>query len=100
MPSTPGAIRLMRMHPGLKMSLSRASGSGGVVLSALEMAQNSIRDNWTQEEMERRLQATMVKIYDQSAQAAAQYGLGDDLVAGSAIASFQKIAQAKLAQGV
>ena len=100
MPSTPEAIRLMRMHPGLKMSLSRASGSGGVVLSALEMAQNSIRDNWTQEEMERRLQATMVKIYDQSAQAAAQYGLGDDLVAGSAIASFQKIAQAKLAQGV
>ena len=100
MPSTPEAIRLMRMNPNLKMSLSRASGSGGVILSALEMAQNSIRDSWTRTEVEDRLKTTMVKIYDESVAAAKQFGLGEDLVAGSAIYSFQKIAQAMVAQGV
>ena len=99
MPATPEAMRLLRSNPKLRMALSRASGSGGVVLSALEMAQNSIRDSWTQEELESRLQATMYKIYDESAQAALDYGLGEDLVAGSAIASFRKIAQAMVAQG-
>ena len=100
MPSTPEAMRLLRSSPKVKMALSRASGSGGVILSALEMAQNSIRDSWTRDELESRLQATMSKIYDESAQAAADFGLGDDLVAGSAIASFRKIAQAMVAQGV
>ena len=99
MPATPEAMRLLRSNPKLRMALSRASGSGGVVLSALEMAQNSIRDSWTQEELESRLQATMYKIYDESAQSALDYGLGEDLVAGSAIASFRKIAQAMVAQG-
>ena len=41
----------------------------------------------------------MAKIYDESAAAAAEYGLGDDLMAGSCIASFRKIAQAMVAQG-
>ena len=49
--------------------------------------------------VEERLKAVMAKIYDESAAAAAEYGLGDDLMAGSCIASFRKIAQAMVAQG-
>ena len=100
MPATPEAVRLLRASPTLKMAPARASGSGGVVVSALEMAQNSIRYSWSRSQVEDRLRAIMDNIYDESAAAAAKYGLGDDLMAGSCIASFQKIAQAMIAQGV
>ena len=100
MPATPEAMRLLRSAPGLRMAPARASGSGGVVLSALEMAQNSIRYSWSQAEVEKRLKAVMVKICDESAAAATEYGLGEDLMSGSCIASFRKIAQAMAAQGV
>ena len=100
MPATPEAVRLLRASPTLKMAPARASGSGGVVVSALEMAQNSIRYSWSRSQVEDRLRAIMNNIYDESAAAAAKYGLGDDLMAGSCIASFQKIAQAMIAQGV
>ena len=100
MPATPEAMRLLRSNPKLRMAGARASGSGGVVMSALEMAQNSIRYSWSRSEVEQRLQAIMANIYDESADAARQYGLGEDLMAGSAIASFQNIAQAMIAQGV
>jgi len=99
MPATPEAMRLLRSDLKLRMAPSRASGSGGVVLSALEMSQNSIRDNWSRSEVENRLKQVMVQIYDDSVLAAAEFGLGEDLVAGSAIASFSKIAQAMVAQG-
>ena len=99
MPAAPGAMRLLRSAPKLRMAGAWASGSGGVVLSALEMAQNSIRYSWSQKEVEERLKAVMAKIYDESAAAAAEYGLGNDLMAGSCIASFRKIAQAMVAQG-
>lgn len=99
MPATPGAMRLLRSSPRLRMAGALASGSGGVVLSALEMAQNSIRYSWSREEVERRLKEVMANIYDESAETAAEFGLGEDLMAGSAIASFQKIAQAMIAQG-
>ncbi len=99
MPATPEAMRLLRSDLKLRMATSRASGSGGVVLSALEMSQNSIRDNWSRSEVENRLKQVMVQIYDDSVLAAAEFGLGEDLVAGSAIASFSKIAQAMVAQG-
>lgn len=100
MPATPEALLLLRSNPAIHAAGARASGSGGVVVSALEMAQNSIRYSWTKKEVNGRLKEIMSLIYDESAAAAEKYGLGDDLIAGNSIASFLKIAQAMIAQGV
>ena len=100
MPATAEALKLLRMSPKILTAGAKAAGSGGVVVSALEMAQNSIRYSWTRKEVDQRLQAIMSSIYDASAAAAEQYGLGYDLIAGNDIASFKRIAQAMMAQGL
>lgn len=94
MPATADALRLLRLSP----EILTAAGSGGVAVSALEMAQNSIRYSWTRKEVDERLRAIMSSIYDASDAAADQYGLGYDLIAGNDIASFQRIAQAMMDQ--
>ena len=90
----------MRLSPKILTAGAKASGSGGVVVSALEMAQNSVRYSWSHEEVEQRLRDIMNTIYDASAAAAEQYGLGYDLIAGNDIAAFKRIAQAMMAQGL
>ena len=100
MPATAEALKLLRMSPKILTAGAKAAGSGGVVVSALEMAQNSIRYSWTRKEVDERLSAIMSSIYDASAAAAEQYGLGYDLIAGNDIASFKRIAQAMMAQGL
>ena len=79
---------------------AKAAGSGGVAVSALEMAQNAVRYSWSRREVDEKLRAIMSSIYDASAAAAEAYGLGYDLIAGNDIAAFQKIAQAMMAQGL
>jgi len=100
MPATAEALKLLRLSPKVLTAGAKASGSGGVAVSALEMAQNSIRYNWTRSEVDDKLRAIMSSIYDASAAAAAEYGLGYDLIAGNDIASFKKISQAMIAQGL
>ncbi len=100
MPATADALRLLRLSPKILTAGAKAAGSGGVAVSALEMAQNSIRYSWTRKEVDERLRAIMSSIYDASAAAAEQYGLGYDLIAGNDIASFKRIAQAMMAQGL
>ena len=100
MPATADALKILRMSPKILTAGAKAAGSGGVAVSALEMAQNSIRYSWTRKEVDERLRAIMSSIYDASAAAAEQYGLGYDLIAGNDIASFKRIAQAMMAQGL
>ena len=100
MPATADAMKLLRRSPKILAAGAKASGSGGVAVSALEMAQNSIRYNWTRAEVDDKLRQIMGSIYDASAAAAAQYGLGDDLIAGNDIAAFKKISEAMIAQGL
>ena len=100
MPATAEAMKLLRLSPKILTAGAKASGSGGVAVSALEMAQNSIRYNWTRSEVDERLRQIMSGIYDASAAAAAEYGLGDDLIAGNDIAAFKKISAAMIAQGL
>ena len=100
MPATTQAMKLLRLSPKVLTAGAKASGSGGVAVSALEMAQNSIRYNWTRSEVDEKLRQIMGSIYDASAAAAAEYGLGEDLIAGNDIAAFQKISQAMIAQGL
>ena len=100
MPTTPDALRLLRFSPKILTAGSKAAGSGGVVVSALEMVQNSLRYSWSRKEVDRRLQSAMHSIYDASVVAAEHYGLGYDLIAGNDIAAFHKIANAMIAQGL
>ncbi|MBP1577552.1 MAG: NADP-specific glutamate dehydrogenase [Oscillospiraceae bacterium] len=100
MPATANALKLLRLSPKIITAGAKASGSGGVAVSALEMAQNSVRYSWTRKEVDNKLKDIMGAIYDSSAAAAEQYGLGYDLIAGNDIAAFKKIAEAMIAQGM
>ena len=100
MPATAEALKLLRLSPRILTAGSKASGSGGVVVSALEMVQNSVRYSWSRKEVDDRLRSIMNNIYDLSAAAAAEYDLGYDLIAGSDIAAFKTISAAMIAQGL
>ena len=100
MPATAEALKLLRLSPRILTAGSKASGSGGVVVSALEMVQNSVRYSWSRKDVDDRLRSIMNNIYDLSAAAAAEYDLGYDLIAGSDIAAFKKISEAMIAQGL
>ena len=99
MPTTNEAISYLRQH-GIIIAPSKAVNAGGVGVSALEMSQNSERLVWTEDEVDQRLQHMMVNIYRSSLEAAQEYGLGYDLIAGANIAGFKKVATAMYEQGV
>lgn len=85
---------------GIVFMPGKAANAGGVATSALEMAQNSMRFNWTFKEVDERLQQIMASIYQKTADAAMRYGSPDNYVLGANIAGFEKIAEAMLAQGI
>lgn len=98
MPTTNEAIQYL-MQNGVIVAPSKAANAGGVGVSALEMAQNSERIIWTEEEVDRHLHAMMENIHRVSMEAAEEYGLGYNLVAGANIAGFKKVATAMMEQG-
>mgnify|MGYP003294579927 CR=1 FL=1 len=98
MPTTNEALTYLKEN-GVIIAPSKAVNAGGVSVSGLEMSQNSMRYNWTEEEVDEKLKMIMKNIFNASVEAANQYGLGDDLVAGANIAGFLKVAEAMKAQG-
>ena len=99
MPTTNEAIAYLKAN-GVIVAPSKAVNAGGVSVSGLEMSQNSMRYSWTAEEVDEKLHMIMHNIFQNSIDAAHEYGLGDDLVAGANIAGFLKVARAMLAYGV
>ncbi|MCR4646162.1 MAG: NADP-specific glutamate dehydrogenase [Oscillospiraceae bacterium] len=99
MPTSNEAIAFLKSK-GVIVAPSKAVNAGGVAVSGLEMSQNSMRYNWTAEEVDEKLKGIMANIFKSSIDAANKYGLGDDLVAGANIAGFLKVAEAMKAQGV
>ncbi len=99
MPSTLEAIDLFLANEVL-FGPGKAANAGGVSVSALEMSQNSMRLSWSFEEVDAKLHEIMEKIYRNSVKAAAEYGHPGNLVVGSNIAGFIKVADAMIAQGV
>ena len=67
---------------------------------ALEMSQNSMRYNWTSEEVDEKLHNIMKSIFNNSVAAAEKYGLGFDLIKGANIAGFEKVVEAMISQGI
>ncbi|WP_405251100.1 NADP-specific glutamate dehydrogenase [Dokdonia sp. Asnod3-C12] len=99
MPCTPEAIEVFHKAKIL-FSPGKASNAGGVATSGLEMSQNSLRYNWTAEEVDEKLHNIMLDIHE----ACVTYGKDEDgyvdYVKGANVAGFVKIADAMLAQGV
>ncbi len=78
----------------------KAANAGGVATSALEMSQNSERLSWSFEEVDSKLKNIMVGIYHNIDDAAKEYGMEGNYVAGANIAGFKKVVEAMIAQGV
>ena len=78
----------------------KAANAGGVATSALEMSQNSEILSWTFEEVDSKLEQIMINIFHNLDDAAKEYGLAGDYVAGANIAGFLKVADAMNAQGI
>ncbi len=100
MPTVNEALVYLMGQKGVIVAPSKAVNAGGVSVSGLEMSQNSMRYNWTAEEVDAKLKQIMKQIHDNSVECAERYGLGYDLVAGANIVGFQKIADAMMAQGI
>ncbi len=99
MPTTPEAIEALHKAKIL-FSPGKASNAGGVATSGLEMSQNSLRLNWTREEVDAKLNTIMDDIHT----SCIKYGTEQDgyvnYVKGANIAGFVKVADAMLEQGI
>ena len=98
MPSTPEAIEVFQ-NAKILFAPGKASNAGGVATSGLEMSQNSLRMNWTREEVDTKLKQIMKDIHE-SCEKYGQEGDYIDYVKGANIAGFVKVADAMLDQGV
>ena len=98
MPSTPEAIEVFQ-NAKILFAPGKASNAGGVATSGLEMSQNSLRLNWTREEVDAKLKNIMEDIHE----SCIKYGKEGDYinyVKGANIAGFVKVADAMLDQGL
>ena len=99
MPCTPEAVEVFQNN-GLLFAPGKASNAGGVATSGLEMSQNSLRLNWSRQEVDEKLENIMVNIHKNAFETAERFGHSGNYVIGANIAGFLKIAEAMLAQGV
>ena len=98
MPCEPDAINVFKLNKIL-YAPGKASNAGGVAVSGLEMAQNSLRYSWSREEVDSKLKEIMKDIHS----SCLTHGQEKDYVnyeKGANIAGFIKVADAMLAQGV
>lgn len=99
MPTTMDATEYLQEN-GIVFMPGKAANAGGVATSGLEMSQNSERLSWTFEEVDAKLQGIMVNIFHAADDAAREYSVEGDYVAGANIAGFKKLADAMMAQGI
>jgi glutamate dehydrogenase (NADP+) len=99
MPTTPEAITVFQ-NAKILFSPGKASNAGGVATSGLEMSQNSLRFNWTAEEVDSKLHNIMVSIHTACVKYGADANGYVDYVKGANIAGFVKVADAMIDQGL
>ena len=98
MPCNSAAIKTFKFNKVL-FAPGKASNAGGVAVSGLEMAQNSLRYSWSREEVDEKLKEIMIKIHKKCL----KHGKTKDYIdygKGANISAFIKVADAMLAQGV
>jgi glutamate dehydrogenase (NADP+) len=94
---TADAAEYLNEH--IEFAPGKAVNAGGVAVSGLEMTQNSMRLNWSRDEVDQRLMIIMQDIHE----TCVKYGKSGnktDYIKGANIGGFVKVAEAMLAQGV
>ncbi len=99
MPCTNEATTYL-LENGFLIAAAKAANAGGVATSALEMSQNNMGLYWSFPEVNEKLDHIMVNIFNATKKAAADYGFGKNYSAGANIASFLKISEVMLNQGI
>jgi glutamate dehydrogenase (NADP+) len=99
MPTAPAGVDLF-LAKKILYGPGKAANAGGVAVSGLEMAQNSMRLPWPRAEVDQRLRQIMATIHKNAWATAAEYDQPGNLVIGANIAGFVKVADAMLDQGV
>ena len=100
MPSTLEAIDFMLAQKDLLFGPAKAANAGGVATSGLEMAQNAQMASWSFEEVDGKLREIMRHIFRTSYETSKEFGVEGNLVLGSNIAGFRRVADAMLDQGL
>jgi glutamate dehydrogenase (NADP+) len=99
MPTVPEGVEQFE-NAGILYGPGKAANAGGVAVSGLEMAQDSLRLTWPREEVDARLKDIMKAIHQQCRETAEDYGVPGNYVHGANIAGFTKVADAMLDQGL
>ena len=99
MPTTLEATTYLQQN-GVLFAPGKAANAGGVATSALEMSQNSERVSWSFEKVDSKLKDIMVNITHNIDDAAKEYNMAGNYVAGANIAGFNKVVNAMISQGV
>ena len=97
-PATPDAIAYLKEH-GVFYMPGKAANVGGIVVSSLEICQDTAHQKWSFEKVDRSLEESMREIFNKSADAAERYGVPGDYLVGANIVSFEKLADAMISQG-
>jgi len=99
MPTTAEGVELF-LDKKILYGPGKAANAGGVAVSGLEMAQNSMRYSWTREEVDQRLLMIMSSIHSACVTAADRFGTPGNYVNGANIAGFLKVADSMMDQGI
>jgi glutamate dehydrogenase (NADP+) len=99
MPTTPDGVELF-LDSGILYGPGKAANAGGVAVSGLEMAQNSMRYSWTRQEVDDRLRHIMNEIHARCVAVAEEFGTPGNYVNGANIGGFLKVADSMLDQGI
>ncbi len=99
MPTTPDGVNIF-LDKGILYGPGKAANAGGVAVSGLEMAQNSMRYGWTREEVDNRLKMIMHSIHKTCVDTAERFNTPGNYVNGANIGGFLKVADAMMDQGV
>jgi glutamate dehydrogenase (NADP+) len=99
MPTVPDGVNIF-LEKKILYGPGKAANAGGVAVSGLEMCQNSMRYNWSREEVDNKLHGIMKSIHNACVEASEQYGTPGNYVNGANIAGFIKVADAMLDQGI
>ena len=98
MPSTEGATDYFLAN-GVRFLPGKAANAGGVAVSALEMSQNAVQLYRSFEDVDAQLNEIMKGIYKKISEAAADYDMEGNFVAGANIAGFRRVVKAMRAMG-
>ena len=99
MPTVPEGVNIF-LKAGILYGPGKAANAGGVATSGLQMSQNSLRLNWSRDEVDKKLHEIMKAIHKSAYDAAKEYGFPGNYVVGANIAGFKKVANSMIEQGL